>query len=57
MTTAPAEKRFTPIIILLLVAALVAVIALWATEKAGKQSASDHSGDGVATSNEYFEAG
>ena len=55
MTTASAEKRFTPIIILLLVAALVAVIALWATDKAGKQAVSSHHSEGAATSDEYFE--
>ena len=42
MTAASAEKRFTPIIILVLVAALVAVVGLWATDKAGKQSVSSH---------------
>jgi TRAP-type mannitol/chloroaromatic compound transport system substrate-binding protein len=34
MTTASAEKRFAPLIILLLVAALVTVVGLWATERA-----------------------
>ncbi len=29
------EKRYTPLIILLLVAALVATMGLWATDRAG----------------------
>jgi TRAP-type mannitol/chloroaromatic compound transport system substrate-binding protein len=47
------EKRFTPVIILFLVAALVAVIALWAVEKTSTGSTRD-SGEGVvvATSGE-----
>ncbi len=35
MATGSSEKRYTPLIILLLVAALVAVIGLWATDRAG----------------------
>ena len=35
MANAPLEKRYTPLIILLLVAALVTVLGLWATDRAG----------------------
>ena len=55
MTAASAEKRFTPIIILVLVAALVAVVGLWATDKAGKQSVSSHKAETQPTGDEYFE--
>ena len=55
MTAASAEKRFTPIIILVLVAALVAVVGLWATDKAGKQSVSSHKAETQSTGDEYFE--
>ncbi len=37
MATASLEKRFTPVVILLLVAALVSVIGLWAMERAGQR--------------------
>ncbi|MDH4039948.1 MAG: TRAP transporter substrate-binding protein [Gammaproteobacteria bacterium] len=36
MATSPAEKRYTPFIILALVAALVLVLGLWATGRAGE---------------------
>ena len=55
MTAASAEKRFTPIIILVLVAALVAVVGLWATDKAGKQSVSSHKAETQPSGDEYFE--
>ena len=55
MTAASAEKRFTPIIILVLVAALVAVVGLWATDKAGKQSVSSHKAETQSTGDEYLE--
>ena len=38
MANAPLEKRYSPLIILLLVVALVTVIGLWATERAGSGS-------------------
>ncbi len=37
MATTSPEKRYTPVIILLLVAALVTVIGLWAMERAGER--------------------
>lgn len=46
------EQRISPLIILLLVAALVAVIGLWAQDKAG--SAGRQSGGGAATGAERF---
>lgn len=39
------EKRYTPLIILLLVAALVAVVAMWATDKAGSNPANGATGN------------
>ena len=49
------EKRFTPLIILVLAAALVAVLGLWAADKAGREGNSGREGGAVATSNEVFE--
>ena len=40
MPTTSVERRYTPLIILLLVAALVAVTGLWATDRAGSVDAS-----------------
>jgi TRAP-type mannitol/chloroaromatic compound transport system substrate-binding protein len=42
------EERYTPLLILLLVAALVAVVALWATDKAGSGPAGKVSGTAVS---------
>ncbi|MEP5569230.1 MAG: TRAP transporter substrate-binding protein [Halioglobus sp.] len=55
MAQGETEKRFTPLIILALVAALVAVLGLWAAEKAGNQGGGESAGEVVATSNEQFE--
>jgi TRAP-type mannitol/chloroaromatic compound transport system substrate-binding protein len=49
MATASAEKRYYPLIILVLVAALVAVVGLWALEKAGSASRSGDAASGDAT--------
>ena len=35
MTQSHLERRYSPLIILLLIAALVAVVALWAVDRAG----------------------
>jgi len=42
------EKRYSPLIILLLVAALVAVIALWARDKAGSGKSASVAGVAAA---------
>lgn len=46
------EKRYTPILILVLVAALVVVIGLWATEKSARTVADGTSGEVTGTQNE-----
>ena len=56
MATGSLEKRYSPVIILLLVAALVAVVGLWAMDRAG--SAAQGAGAGTGTdraSHESFE--
>jgi len=42
--TNPTGKNYTPLIILLLVASLVGVIGLWATDKSGSRLASGAAG-------------
>ena len=46
------EKRYTPIFILVLVAALVVVIGLWATEKSARTVVESTSGDVAGKQNE-----
>jgi TRAP-type mannitol/chloroaromatic compound transport system substrate-binding protein len=46
------EKRYTPILILVLVAALVVVIGLWATERSARTVADGTSGEVTGTQNE-----
>jgi TRAP-type mannitol/chloroaromatic compound transport system substrate-binding protein len=55
MATASAEKRLYPVIILLLVAALVTVIGLWAREKVGSAGRSGDvaSGDAPGSAEKY----
>ena len=55
MAQGETERRYSPIIILTLVAALVAVLGLWAADKAGNQNSGGSAGEVVATSNEQFE--
>ena len=49
------EKRYTPLIILLLVAALVAVLALWAVDKAGTAASVVDAEEGADRSRETFQ--
>ena len=49
------EKQYTPIIILALVAALVATLGLWASEKFGESGGSDEAAFSGPTSNEHYE--
>lgn len=53
MATESREKRFTPLIILLLVAALVIALGLWAVDRTGRQSG-DFSGGSSGTATEKF---
>ncbi len=56
MATVSTEKRYAPLIILLLVAALVTVIGLWAMERAGSAGRGGDPAPGMATgSAERFE--
>jgi len=55
MATASVEKRYTPLIILLLVAALVAVLGLWAMDRAGTTPVNPGKGVGGDRSGETFE--
>lgn len=56
MGQAPTETRYTPFIILLLVAALVATIGLWATDRAGMYQGDHVNGMvGPAGGTEHFE--
>ncbi len=56
MATTSREKRYAPIIILLLVAALVAVVGMWASERASGVAASGQGGEvGVQSGTETFE--
>jgi len=56
MTKGSLEKRYSPIIILLLVAALVVVVGLWAMDRAGStQGNSDSPNSALATPAEKFE--
>ena len=52
MATVSLERRYTPLIILLLVAALVAALSLWAVDRASREGG-DFSG-GAATGTEKF---
>ena len=54
MTAGPLEKKYTPLIILLLLAALVAVLGLWAasTARSGAENATGSSADGAIDINE-----
>lgn len=54
MANAPLEKRYTPLIILLLVAALVTVLGLWATDRAGSSGTESNSGVVNQDSREQF---
>ena len=55
MAISSREKRYTPLVILALVAALVAVIALWAGDRASRPLASElAAGTGQAASQEEF---
>ncbi len=54
MGKAPLEKRYTPLIILLLVAALVTVLGLWATDRAGSSGSESVSGVVNKNSGEQF---
>jgi hypothetical protein len=49
MAQGETERRYSPIIILTLVAALVAVLGLWAADKAGNQNSGGSAGEVVAT--------
>ena len=55
MGIASTEKRYTPLIILLLVAALVATLGLWATDRAGEKQGEKNkpSGDAGASGEHY----
>jgi TRAP-type mannitol/chloroaromatic compound transport system substrate-binding protein len=56
MTTGSLEKRYSPIIILLLVAALVVVVGLWAMDRAGStQGNTDSPKSALVTPAEKFE--
>ena len=55
MATGSLERRYTPLIILLLVAALVVVIGLWATDRAGAPNPGHDSGREGAGSAQRFE--
>ena len=52
MATGTLEKRLSPLIILALVAALVLVVGLWATDRAGSSTASETM---AAGSTEHYE--
>lgn len=54
MGKASLEKRYTPLIILLLVAALVTVLGLWATDRAGTSGSESNSGVVNQDSREQF---
>ena len=49
------EKQYTPIIILALVAALVATLGLWASEKSGESGGPDEAAFSGSTNNEHYE--
>jgi TRAP-type mannitol/chloroaromatic compound transport system substrate-binding protein len=49
------EKQYTPIIILALVAALVATLGLWASEKSGESGGPDEAAFSGSTKNEHYE--
>ncbi len=55
MATGTIEKRYTPLIILLLVAALVAVLGLWAADKAGTAANVVDTEQGLDRSRETFQ--
>ena len=55
MATGSVETRYSPLIILALVAALVAVLGLWATERAGSGQAVQQSAVAGAISTERYE--
>jgi TRAP-type mannitol/chloroaromatic compound transport system substrate-binding protein len=56
MGDAATEKRYTPLLILLLVAALVATLGLWATDRAGQSGhAVEGAAGGVAPEQQRFE--
>jgi TRAP-type mannitol/chloroaromatic compound transport system substrate-binding protein len=55
MATGSLERRYTPLIILLLVAALVVVIGLWATDRAGAPNPGHDSGREAAGSDQRFQ--
>jgi TRAP-type mannitol/chloroaromatic compound transport system substrate-binding protein len=48
------EKQYTPIIILALVAALVATLGLWASEKSGESGGPDEAAFSGSTKNEHY---
>ena len=55
MASSSAERQYSPLIILVLVAALVAVLGLWAVDRAGSGQPITATGEAGATSTERYE--